>query len=352
MCGFGYGQTFWPPGQNKGEAGKYLCNHLVNLAHGSVVQHARKNFPSRNFKFGMPLIIAAGIPLTDSIADSNAAERMMDIQAQGNWGPLTLGDYPPILKNDIFFGPFLPIYTEAEKTIMRGTMDFVGVNYYSASYIYNSPGKSGDYEGVGTKNGIPLGPTSGTDWQTVYAPGTFLNFLNVGLRVLLNYVSKHFKMDIMITECGVSVPNEPNLTPSEIINDQFRQKFFIDHIKALTDSILIDKVPVKAFISWSLFDNFEWNTYDQRFGLIAISRIGISGSSLVRNVKNSSMVLTNSFVNAVSPFSQVKRGLLVSQAPQSTQAPKASPERKTNRAEIVVMPLLACSMIISLLLLV
>jgi beta-glucosidase len=348
MCGFGYGQTFWPPGQNKGEAGKYLCNHLVNLAHGSVVQHARKNFPSRNFKFGMPLIIAAGIPLTDSIADSNAAERMMDIQAQGNWGPLTLGDYPPILKNDIFFGPLLPIYTEAEKTIMRGTMDFVGVNYYSASYIYNSPGKSGDYEGVGTKNGIPLGPTSGTDWQTVYAPGTFLNFLNVGLRVLLNYVSKHFKMDIMITECGVSVPNEPNLTPSEIINDQFRQKFFIDHIKALTDSILIDKVPVKAFISWSLFDNFEWNTYDQRFGLIGISGIGVSGSSLARNVKNSAAILTDSFANSISPFSQVKLDPLAPQTPQTPQSPKGS---VTNHADIA-MAVLASSMIISLLVLV
>ena len=49
-------------------------------------------------------------------------------------------------------------------------------------------------------------------------------------------------MDIIVTECGTSVPNEPSMTTSQIASDTFRQSFFTDHIKALTDAINIDKV--------------------------------------------------------------------------------------------------------------
>lgn len=93
MCGYGYGQNYWPPGQNKGDSeGKYLCNHIVNFAHGSVVQMARKKYAGRDFKFGMPLIIAAGVPATNSQKDKDAAYVMMDQQAQTNWGPITSGN--------------------------------------------------------------------------------------------------------------------------------------------------------------------------------------------------------------------------------------------------------------------
>lgn len=92
ICGRGFGQNVWAPGQNKGEAGKYLCNHYSNLAHGSVVQHARKKYPSKDFKFGMPIILEAGVPASENFHDVNASIRMMDNQAQLNWGPITSGD--------------------------------------------------------------------------------------------------------------------------------------------------------------------------------------------------------------------------------------------------------------------
>jgi beta-glucosidase/6-phospho-beta-glucosidase/beta-galactosidase len=127
-------------------------------------------------------------------------------------------------------------------------MDFVALNYYSASYVSNAPGKyPGNFTVTGTKNGVALGPISGTSWQTVYGPG---------LRTILNFVSKTFKMDIMVTECGTSVPNEGNLTQQQVTSDTFRSNFFQSHLQALAEAITLDKIPVKAFLAWSLFGTF------------------------------------------------------------------------------------------------
>jgi beta-glucosidase/6-phospho-beta-glucosidase/beta-galactosidase len=65
-------------------------------------------------------------------------------------------------------------------------------------------------------------------------------------------------MPIMITECGVSVPNEISMTQAEATADTFRQRFFTDIVSNLSEAILTDGCNVTAFVAWSLFDNFEW----------------------------------------------------------------------------------------------
>jgi beta-glucosidase len=65
-------------------------------------------------------------------------------------------------------------------------------------------------------------------------------------------------VDIFITECGTSVPNELTMTVEETINDTFRQNFFEGIVESLTLAVEEDKLPIKAFLAWSLFDNFEW----------------------------------------------------------------------------------------------
>ena len=55
-------------GVNGGVRNRYICQHWSNLAHGSVAQMARRKHPKLNLKFGMPLIVSFGIPLTDSQA--------------------------------------------------------------------------------------------------------------------------------------------------------------------------------------------------------------------------------------------------------------------------------------------
>ena len=46
--------------------------------------------------------------------------------------PLVFGDYPFIMKALIRDG--FPEFTEAEKSLVKGSFDFIGVNYYTSRY--------------------------------------------------------------------------------------------------------------------------------------------------------------------------------------------------------------------------
>ena len=47
--------------------------------------------------------------------------------------PLVFGDYPFIMKAMIRDG--LPEFTEVEKDLIKGSFDFIGINYYTSKYV-------------------------------------------------------------------------------------------------------------------------------------------------------------------------------------------------------------------------
>ena len=51
--------------------------------------------------------------------------------------PTVYGDYPEVMKKSI--GKRLPSFTAAQSKKLRGSFDFVGVNYYSAFYVKSIP---------------------------------------------------------------------------------------------------------------------------------------------------------------------------------------------------------------------
>jgi beta-glucosidase len=237
------------------------------------------------------VIVSLGIPLTNSSEDIQATERFHGFQIDWNWGPLTLGDYPDYMKADPEWGPFLPTYTDEQKAIMRGTMDFIALNYYSATYVRADPTGASGISTTLERNGQIIGPVSGTSWQNIYPPG---------IRDITRYMANRYDMEVMITECGTSEPLEQNETLlSTITDDSFRTNFFTEITRHLNDAISIDRTNITGFLAWSLIDNFEWNTYDQRFGVVYVDRVN---GTLDRTLKNSAMFLRDYFSNAQSPF--------------------------------------------------
>lgn len=51
--------------------------------------------------------------------------------------PLTGGDYPFIMRT--LLGDRLPRFTDEESRLIKGSFDFIGLNYYTASYAYGLP---------------------------------------------------------------------------------------------------------------------------------------------------------------------------------------------------------------------
>ena len=57
-----------------------------------------------------------------------------------------------------------------------------------------------------------------------------------------------------------------------------RPRYVREHLGAVADAVA-GGVPVRAYLHWSLVDNYEWGTYEPRFGLYGMDR---SDSATVR----------------------------------------------------------------------
>lgn len=51
--------------------------------------------------------------------------------------PLVRGEYPLSMRRLV--KDRLPVFTEREKKMVKGSFDFIGVNYYTSSYVKNIP---------------------------------------------------------------------------------------------------------------------------------------------------------------------------------------------------------------------
>ena len=51
--------------------------------------------------------------------------------------PLTYGDYPYSMRTLV--GPRLPKFTPEQSILVKGSFDFLGLNYYTANYAANVP---------------------------------------------------------------------------------------------------------------------------------------------------------------------------------------------------------------------
>ncbi|KAI8607104.1 glycoside hydrolase superfamily, partial [Chytriomyces sp. MP71] len=253
-CGRAFGPIsdawIWPPGKNGPVSAKYECIATVSITHGSVVNLARKSYAQYGMQFSMPLIIQWYIPVTE--ADTAAANQATLSQGDWLWGPLTTasGAYPDYLKTivtDDMDGSLLPTFTAAESAIMKATLDFVAVNYYSAGYfnkVSNAPKPS-------------LGPlASQVQWQSSYPQGIrdITKFLSNSYGPLIS-TSKNNQAPILISECGYGSITEAFGTVADAKNDVDRQAFFDGITQNLALAVNTDKTPIFGFLAWSLMDN-------------------------------------------------------------------------------------------------
>lgn len=81
------------------------------------------------------------------------------------------------------------------------------------------------------------------------------------LEGVVRIVSKHLDKPIFVTENGVAT------------DDDARRVEFIDQALKGLHACVVDGIPVKGYMHWSLMDNFEWQLgFSMRFGLIAVDR--------------------------------------------------------------------------------
>eukprot|EP01121_Diplochlamys_sp_Union-15-3_P013607 TRINITY_DN4252_c0_g1_i1.p1 TRINITY_DN4252_c0_g1~~TRINITY_DN4252_c0_g1_i1.p1 ORF type:complete len:506 (-),score=89.67 TRINITY_DN4252_c0_g1_i1:15-1490(-) len=258
-------RTICPEGDSKTEP--YIVSHNVLRAHAHTVNLYRQKYSNQKGIIGITLNCDWTVPLTQSAADQEAAERHLIWQLSWYADPIFFGDYPEIMKQ--YVGSRLPTFTAQEKQLLKGSHDYFGLNHYTSVFaaapqspIVNSTGWNDDQRSITSytdKEGKLIGPAADSPW---------LHVVPYGIQKMLEWVSTRYgKPPIYITENGVDVPGESSLPLEQAINDTFRRDFYRDYLTFVGQAIQ-NGVDVRGYFAWSLMDNFEWaDGYNKRFGL-------------------------------------------------------------------------------------
>ncbi|KAA8528122.1 hypothetical protein F0562_035625 [Nyssa sinensis] len=270
---FGYAAGYLAPGRcsswlnnncTGGDSGTepYLVTHYQLLAHAAAVQlYKQKYQSSQKGIIGIVLVSSWIVPFSTSAADYRASRRALDFQLGWFMGPIVFGEYPATMR--ALVRKRLPKFSKIESDLLKGSFDFVGINYYTASYAQHAMLSQTQHPSYTTDSRVTL--TTQRNGTILGAPA---GVYPIGIWRLLLYVKHHYNNPlIIITENGIGETNNSTLTPEEAIRDNFRINYYYRHIQYVQRAIR-DGVNLAGYIAWSILDNFEWSQgYTVRFGI-------------------------------------------------------------------------------------
>lgn len=266
-CIHGYGSGVFAPGYNSGTpTDPWTVGHNLLLAHGQAVQLYRSEFKERcGGEIGLVLNGDAVYPWDAADpADVAACERKLEFSIAWFADPIYFGDYPASMRKQL--GDRLPTFTPEERALVLGSSDFYGMNHYTANYIRHKTTEPDINDSLGNLDVSfynKRGDCIGEETQSVW-----LRPCPAGFRDLLGWISRRYNYPkIFVTENGTSIKGETNLPMEQILEDDFRLKYFDSYIRAMVTARTLDGVDVRGYFAWSLMDNFEWaDGYETRFG--------------------------------------------------------------------------------------
>ncbi|OMO59469.1 Glycoside hydrolase, family 1 [Corchorus olitorius] len=252
------------------KVGPFELGHNLILAHAHAVQiYRRKYQATQKGKIGITINTSWYKPLNSTNEQEEAAKRALDFNFGWFVNPIMFGEYPKIMRD--LLGKKLPHFTAAEAKQIKGSVDFLGVNYYSASYASYDPfneSKTATYLNYAnvtlssSKGGVPIGTETALGW---------LYLVPKGLKELVIHIKEKYNNPVVyIHENGVPESNNASLSVTEAIKDSLRITALDGHLKALLEGIKAG-ANVKGYYMWSFLDNYEWNHgYTIRFGMVYV----------------------------------------------------------------------------------
>ncbi|XP_019168143.1 PREDICTED: beta-glucosidase 12-like [Ipomoea nil] len=239
----------------------YIVAHHLLLAHAAAAQLYTQKYKKGDI--GIVLVSNWFVPYSKTASDAEAAQRALDFMFGWFMHPLARGEYPKSMRTIV--GNRLPEFTSEEAKMVKGSFDFLGLNYYTANYAANIPSPSMVNLSYSTDSRANL--TNERNGKLIGArTGIGLSIVPKGLTELILYVKKNYNNPVIyITENGMS---DANITEvQQGVNDTLRVHFYHSHLLAIK-AALMDGANVKGFFAWSFLDNFEWTFgYTQRFGI-------------------------------------------------------------------------------------
>ncbi|KAF5752685.1 hypothetical protein HS088_TW01G00601 [Tripterygium wilfordii] len=242
----------------------YIAGHHLLLSHAAAVKlYKQKYQATQKGQIGITILSHWFVPKNNTLSDIEAASRGLDYFFGWFGHPVVYGDYPKSIRS--IAGDRLPKFTEAESKLVKGSFDFLGLNYFTTNYLQYVPlnpvntSFTSDRQLAFSfdKNGVPIGTPTSMIWLYNYPKG---------FRNLLLYIKKNYKNPpIYISENGMG--DSGSWPIQQALNDTLRIKYHHDHLSYLLKAIK-DGANVKGYHTWSFLDDFAYEAgYSVRSGL-------------------------------------------------------------------------------------
>ncbi|CAN1345503.1 Beta-glucosidase 12 [Linum perenne] len=183
----------------------YLAAHNQLLAHAAVVSLYRQKYQAtQKGLISITLNTDWFIPYTSSKEDTEAAQRALDFSFGWFMDPLTTGDYPKTMKDIV--GNRLPKFTKEESKLLKGSLDFLGINYYTSRYAFNYNGPPPPLQSYISDPNVNYTITCFLLVGPLQTVAFWLNVYPEGLKDLLLYIKDKYNNPLIyITENGNSL---------------------------------------------------------------------------------------------------------------------------------------------------
>lgn len=255
----------------------YIVAHNLLLSHAAAVDIYRQQFKQKQGgSIGITLDSMWFEPITNLSEDQDAAQRALDFQLGWFMDPLYFGDYPASMRQLV--GDRLPVFSNDQSKLLRGSFDFVGINHYTTIYTRNDRlqirkrllnDAYADSAVITTpfRKGVMIGERGASRWLYV---------VPWGIRSLMIYIKQRYdNPPIIITENGIDDTNSPLISLDKALQDTKRIDYHRDYLSNLSVAIRNDGCDVRGYFVWSLLDNWEWNSgFTVRFGLYFVDYKG------------------------------------------------------------------------------
>ena len=267
----GYGSGRHAPGRREGGNTHRAAHHLM-LGHGLA---AARMHEAGADTVGIVLNLSPVWPERPEAAE--AADGVDAIRNRVWLGPLVDGEYDERLLR------VAPVLTDPELVrdgdldLIRGSADWLGVNYYTPARVDvgaggagGAGGEAGDAEveafpGVADLRFTTRGPRTDIGWEIEPR----------GLEELLVDTHERTGLPLVVTENGAACADTTH-TSDGVVDDQDRIHYLREHLAA-TERARDAGADVRAYVVWTLLDNFEWSEgYTKTFGLVHVDRDDLS----------------------------------------------------------------------------
>ncbi|XVF69419.1 hypothetical protein PTKIN_Ptkin11bG0080600 [Pterospermum kingtungense] len=116
----------------------YMAAHNMLLANAAVSKLYKKKYQDKQHGLiGLNLFSYWFVPLTNATEDIIATQRANDFYIGWFMHPLVYGDYPSSMKGIV--GSRIPAFTNFESKQVKGSVDFIGLNFYLTVSVKDQP---------------------------------------------------------------------------------------------------------------------------------------------------------------------------------------------------------------------